>query len=102
MHEDYVLRQIIHSLQDTDTDTDTIFFATNFLYVSVGTTESAAELLVGLGAVTRLVDLIADPRRKEDKALQSVLLDLFFEIARIQQLKPDDLCMLTPYKQRRF
>lgn len=53
--------------------------------------ESTADLLNDEGAFTRLIDLISNPERNEDAVLHRMLMDLLYEMSRIQRIKPDDL-----------
>lgn len=52
--------------------------------------EAAFEMMQSEGAFTRLVDLIRD-KRDDDNGLHKVLLELLFEMSRMQQLTRDDL-----------
>ena len=70
-------------------------FVTSFLLLDVRETESAAEFLNEEGVFPRLVDLIADPIQSEDAVLHRLLMELLYEMSRIQCIKRDDLCRLT-------
>ena len=52
--------------------------------------ESAFELMQREGAFPRLVELIGE-RKDDDNGLHRMLLELLFEMARIQKLSRDDL-----------
>ena len=67
-------------------------FATSFLLLDVRETESTAEFLNDEGVFPRLVDLISDPIQAEDAVLQRLLMELLYEMSRIQCIKRDDLC----------
>jgi hypothetical protein len=64
---------------------------TSFLLFDVRETESTAEVLNQEGAFTRLVDLISGPKQDEDTTLHRMLMELLYEMSRIQRIKPDDL-----------
>jgi hypothetical protein len=64
---------------------------TSFLLFDVRETESTAELLNDEGAFVRLVDLIASPEPSEDVILHRLLMELLYEMSRIQRVKTDHL-----------
>lgn len=74
-----------------DDDSNLLMFVTSFLLFDVRETEATAELLNEEGAFTRLVDLISSPLQNEDVNLHRMLMELLYEMSRIQRIKPDDL-----------
>jgi hypothetical protein len=64
---------------------------TSFLLLDIRETEATAELLNEEGAFTRLLDLISDPKQNADASLHRMLMELLYEMSRIQRIKPDEL-----------
>ena len=77
-----------------DDDVDTLHLAAAIFLFDGRTNESAFEMMQGEGAFTRLVDLIGD-RKDDDSGLHRMLLELLFEMARIQRLSREELGMLA-------
>jgi hypothetical protein len=61
------------------------------LLLDIRDCENTADLLNDEGVFTRLVDLISSPKRNEDAVLHRMLMDLLYEMSRIQRIKPYDL-----------
>ena len=78
--------------QDEDSGSNVLLFV-SFLLLDIRESETTAELLNEQGAFPRLVDFIADPRQKEDTLLHRMLMDLLYEMSRVQRIKLDDLRM---------
>ena len=55
------------------------------------TNERTYELLNDEGAFPRLVDLISSPKRHGHEALHRLLMELLYEMSRIQKIKTNDL-----------
>ncbi|ERF72976.1 hypothetical protein EPUS_05057 [Endocarpon pusillum Z07020] len=89
-HEDYVRRQIVHCLLQDD-EPDALLFVTSFLLFEIRETESTAELLNREGAFTRLLDLISNPKQNADATLHRMLMELLYEMSRIQRIRPEEL-----------
>lgn len=64
---------------------------TSVLLFDVRETETTAELLNEEGAFPRLADLISSPDQNEDAILHRLLMELLYEMSRIQRIKPDEL-----------
>lgn len=63
-----------------------------FLLAEARENESTFELLNREAAFPRLVELIAHPQKHEESMHRS-LMELMYEMARIQKITNDDLCM---------
>lgn len=70
---------------------------TSFLLFDVRENETTAEILNDEGAFTRLVYLISNPKQIEDSILHRMLMDLLYEMSRIQRIKPNELGTLYIY-----
>ena len=64
---------------------------TSFLLFDIRETETTSQLLNEEGAFTRLVDLISSPKQDADAALRRMLMELLYEMSRIQRIKANDL-----------
>ncbi len=64
---------------------------TSFLLFDIRETEASAELLNEEGAFKRLMDLISSPTQHEDVVLHRMLMELLYEMSRIQRIRPNDL-----------
>ena len=76
-----------------DDDVDTVHLAAAIFLFDGRANESAFELMQREGAFSRLVEFIGD-RRDDDSGLHRMLLELLFEMARIQKLSKEELGML--------
>ena len=105
-HSDYIRRQFIHSLLqvrygytirkqwltlDQEDDADILLITSSFLLTDAQHTEITFEILKNEGAFPRLVDLIASPHLNDEEALHRLLMQLFYEMSRIQRISNDDL-----------
>jgi len=70
---------------------NSLLFVTSFLLADIRETEATAELLNEEGAFTRLLDLISDPKQNADAILHRMLMELLYEMSRIQRIMPDEL-----------
>lgn len=85
MEAEEALRILLHASEDG------LVSATNSLLLAVCDNESIAKLLNHEGVFTRLLHLISNTRPNEDQSLQGLLLNLLYEIARVQVIAPDEL-----------
>jgi hypothetical protein len=74
-----------------DDDPDVVLISTSFLLTDAQTHERTYELLNDEGAFPRLVDLIKSPTRHDDEGIHRTLMELLYEMARIQKIKTNDL-----------
>ncbi|KAI9703978.1 MAG: hypothetical protein M1820_005760 [Bogoriella megaspora] len=88
-NKDYVRRQIIYCLLQED-DTPTLHLITTFLLFDGRANDPTFEMMKEEGAFVRLVELIQG-RGEDDAALHRLLLELLYEMSRIQQLGWEDL-----------
>ncbi len=54
-------------------------------------TEHTYEVLNEEGAFSRLVDLISSPKEDDEEGLHRLLMELLYEMSRIQKISLDDL-----------
>jgi len=90
-NQDYVRRQFLYCLLQED-EADTLHLSTALLLFDGRAHESTFEVLQAEAAFPRLVNLIRD-RRDDDSGLHRLLLELLYEMSRIQQLGREDLGM---------
>jgi hypothetical protein len=90
-HSDYVRRQILYCLLQED-ESDILHISAAFLLYDGRATETTLELLQAEGAFQRLVQLIRD-QHDDDNGLHKLLLELLFEMSRVQRLSREDLGM---------
>lgn len=64
---------------------------TSLLLFDIRESETTAEVLNEEGAFTRLVDLISSPKQNEEMILHRMLMELLYEMSRIQRIRPDEL-----------
>ncbi|MCJ1350342.1 MAG: hypothetical protein MMC33_000323 [Icmadophila ericetorum] len=88
-HADYVRRQIIYSLLQEDS-ADVLFFITSILLADGRQNEKTFEMMNEEGTFSRLVELIQS-MREGDLFLHRMLLELLYEMSRIQRLRFEDL-----------
>lgn len=86
----YVRRQILYCLLQEE-DTSTLHLAAAVLLFDGRANESTFELMQAEGTFQRLLDLIREKRDDDDVGLHRLLLELLFEMSRIQKLSRDDL-----------
>ncbi|KAK4556414.1 pre-rRNA processing [Recurvomyces mirabilis] len=88
-NQDYIRRQFLYCLLQDD-DVDTLHLAAATLLFDGRANEPAFELMQIEGAFPRLIELIR-ARRDDSIGLHRLLLELTYEMARIQKLRREDL-----------
>ncbi|KAI9707134.1 MAG: hypothetical protein M1836_000094 [Candelina mexicana] len=88
-HKQYIRRQIVASLLQEDA-VDTLHIIGSFLLSDGRHNEWTFELMKAEGAFPRLVQLIQS-QRDDDAGLHRLLLELVYEMSRIQQLSLEEL-----------
>jgi len=91
-NKEYVRRQILYCLLQDD-DVDTLHLAAAIFLFDGRGDEFAFEMMQDEGAFGRLVSLISD-RRDDASGLYRMLLELLFEMARIQKLTREDMVVI--------
>ncbi|KAF2239472.1 hypothetical protein EV356DRAFT_572278 [Viridothelium virens] len=86
---DYVRRQFIYCLLQED-DAPTLHLITTFLIFDGRANDPTFEMMKDEGAFPRLVELIQS-RSDDDTGLHRLLIELLYEMSRIQQLGWEDL-----------
>lgn len=86
---EYVRIQIIYSLLQED-DPSTLNVIANFLLLEGRSDEGTFRHMIEEGCFPKLVELM-NGRRDEDKRLHRLLLELMYEMARIERLRFEDL-----------
>ncbi|KAJ9256812.1 hypothetical protein DTO207G8_2415 [Paecilomyces variotii] len=91
-HADYVRRQIVYCLLQED-DLNTLHLIVSFLLFDGRQNEVTFQMMNDEGSFPRLVELIQLPRKDEnvEPGLHRLLMDLFYEMSRIQRVKVEDL-----------
>jgi hypothetical protein len=92
-HADYVRRQIIYGLLQED-DPNILHFLASFILFDGRQNEHVLQMLNEEGAFARLLELIQAIRRADmdaDAGLHRLLMDLIYEMSRIQRIKIEDL-----------
>ncbi|KAJ5781641.1 uncharacterized protein N7518_010124 [Penicillium psychrosexuale] len=95
-HADYVRRQILYGLLQDD-DPDTLHFIASFILFDGRQNEVVLQMLNDEGAFARLLELIQAMRRADldgDAGLHRLLMDLVYEMSRIQRVKIEDLVLV--------
>lgn len=91
-NRDYILRQLLECLL-ADDDPNTLHLSAMML-LSEGRADFAIfETIQKLGAFPRLIELIKSAV-DDDKGLHRILLELLFEMSRVQRLQRDDLTVV--------
>lgn len=88
-NQDYVRTQIMHSLLQED-DPSALNVIANFLLLDGRSDEATFKSMIDGGCFPKLVELIKS-RRDDDRRLHRLLLELMYEMARIERLRLDDL-----------
>ncbi|KAL9118609.1 MAG: hypothetical protein Q9187_004842 [Circinaria calcarea] len=91
-HKDYVRRQIIYGLLQEDTP-DTLLLITSFLLADGRQHEATFEMMNEEGAFPRLLELIQG-MKDGDIGLHRMLLELLYEMSRIQRIRTGDLIQI--------
>ncbi|KAL2356178.1 hypothetical protein BJ546DRAFT_592987 [Cryomyces antarcticus] len=92
-HEEYVRRQIVYGLLQED-DPPTLHLIAAFLLFDGRADGRILEMMAVEGAFPRLVELIQLGRRERDNGLHQTLLELLYEMSRIQRLTWKDLSIV--------
>ncbi|KAJ6162943.1 hypothetical protein N7497_002922 [Penicillium chrysogenum] len=95
-HADYVRRQILYGLLQDD-DPNTLHFIASFILFDGRQNEVVLQMLNEEGAFARLLELIQAMRRADldgDAGLHRLLMDLVYEMSRIQRVKIEDLVLV--------
>ncbi|KAL1853652.1 pre-rRNA processing [Diaporthe australafricana] len=88
-NQDYVRTQIMFSLLQED-DPSALNVIANFLLLDGRSDETTFKTMIDEGCFPKLVELIKS-RRDDDRRLHRLLLELMYEMARIERLRVDDL-----------
>lgn len=88
-NQDYVRTQIMYSLLQED-DPSALNVIANFLLLDGRSDEATFKSMIDEGCFPKLVELIKS-RRDDDRRLHRLLLELMYEMARIERLRVDDL-----------
>lgn len=88
-NKDYVQTQIIYSLLQED-DPSSLNVIANFLLLDGRSDEETFRHMIEEGCFPKLVELI-NGRRDDDRRLHRLLLELMYEMARIERLRVADL-----------
>ena len=88
-NKEYVRTQIIYSLLQED-ETGPLHIIANFLLLDGRSDETVFQRMIEEGCFARLVELI-NGRRDDDRRLHRLLLELIYEMSRIERLRVDDL-----------
>ena len=75
--------------------TEVLLVTVSFLLADARASEETFELLNAEGAFPRLVDLIAVPRKNNEEGLHRLLMELLYEMSRIQKISLDNLSHVT-------
>lgn len=78
-------------------EADILLITSSFLLADAQNTERTFEILNEEGAFPRLVELIARPNTDDEVTLHRLLMQLLYEMSRIQKISNDDLCMVTSF-----
>lgn len=87
---DYVRTQIIFSLLQED-EPGPLYVIVSLLLHDGRTSEATFRRMIDEGCFSRLLDLISGRDKSQDPALHRLLLDLMYEMSRIERLRYDDL-----------
>lgn len=88
-NRDYVRIQIIYSLLQED-DPTTLNIIANFLLLDGRSEEATFKQMIDEGCFPKLVELM-NGRRDDDRRLHRLLLELMYEMARLERLRVEDL-----------
>ncbi|KAJ5972061.1 uncharacterized protein N7479_001979 [Penicillium vulpinum] len=95
-HADYVRRQILYGLLQDD-DPNTLHFIASFILFDGRQNEFVLKMLNEEGVFARLLELIQAMRRADlegDAGLHRLLMDLVYEMSRIQRIRIEDLVLV--------
>ena len=88
-NKDYVRTQIIYSLLQED-EPGPLHIIANFLLLDGRSDELVFQRMIDAGCFTRLIELIGC-RRDDDRRLHRLLLELIYEMSRIERVRIVDL-----------
>ena len=91
-NKDYVRNQIIFSLLQED-ELGSLHIISNFLLMDGRLDEATFRRMIDEGCFPRLVELVRGCR-EADRRLHRLLLELMYEMSRIEQLRPEDLAQV--------
>jgi len=89
-HATYIRQQLVYCLLQEE-DINVLRIAVTFLLADARENEPTFEMLNREGTFPRLVELIAHPREHEEH-IHRTLMELMYEVARIQKISNEDLC----------
>ncbi|OCK99682.1 uncharacterized protein K441DRAFT_157431 [Cenococcum geophilum 1.58] len=89
-HKEYVRRQIVYCLLQED-DIPTLHLTAAFLLFDGRNNDETFEMMQAEGAFPRLVELIQKHEIQEETRLHQSMLELMYEMSRIQRLNWEDL-----------
>jgi len=89
-HAAYIRQQLVYCLLQEE-DINVLRIAVTFLLADARENEQTFEMLNKEGIFPRLVELVAHPREHEEHTHRT-LMELMYEVARIQKITQDDLC----------
>jgi hypothetical protein len=89
-NQEYVRRQLVYGLLQED-DAPTLHIIAAFLLLDGRAHVEVFEMMREEGIFPRLIELIKAPAPREDAALHEMLLELAYEMSRIQRLSWQDL-----------
>ncbi|KAF7588306.1 hypothetical protein BBP40_005905 [Aspergillus hancockii] len=97
-HAEYVRRQMIYGLLQDD-DPDTLYLITSFILFDGRQNEVSLRMLNEEGLFPRLLELLQVQNRKKEvegngSGLHRQLMDLLYEMSRIQRVKIEDLVLV--------
>ena len=72
-------------------DAGVLLVTTSFLLADARTSERTYEVLNEEGAFARLVDLISSPKEDDEEGLHRLLMELLYEMSRIQKISLEHL-----------
>lgn len=87
----YIRQQLVYCLLQED-DINVVRISVIFLLSDARENEHTFELLNKENAFPRLIDLIAHPKENEE-SLHRILMELLYELCRVQTITNDDLSM---------
>jgi hypothetical protein len=74
-----------------DDEPNVVLVSTSFLIAYAQSNEAVYQLLSDEGAFPRLIDLISSPKRHGHEGIHRLLMQLLYEMSRIQRIKASDL-----------
>ncbi|EGX96586.1 hypothetical protein CCM_01243 [Cordyceps militaris CM01] len=92
-NKDYVRTQLIHSLLQED-DAAPLHAITSLLLLDGHYDEAIFPRMIAEACFPRLVELIAARRNDEDARLHRFLLQLMYEMSRVERLRPEQLVLV--------